>query len=279
MSCDPVEKRRTSGWQQLAFAPNLKRQFTENVLRADGELDFAAARFHALEGIGEISEANLFGDEVEGQNVAAANGFHGLANEPRGVVEWRDELDLRVMNRRGFNLHARARRQSTEKIDHAAAAHHGQRLLPGGWIAGRFDNGVGAPMVIGQTLHRRDHVRNLRHIDGGNRTHALGDFERRQPPGQRDHANASARQHAHKFQSNRPQPMTTAVSPARTSISWMPRSTQASGSTSAALPSSTECGTSSMFSITMRPGMRMYSAYAPLLNSRSSQRFSWARRQ
>src|SRR5258708_12988523 len=121
MSCDPVEKRRTSGWQQLAFAPNLKRQFTENVLRADGELDFAAARFHALEGAGEIGEANLFGDEVVGQNVAAANGFHGLANDPRRVVEWRDELDLPQMDRRGSLPHTPPPSHTAHKIYHTTA--------------------------------------------------------------------------------------------------------------------------------------------------------------
>src|SRR5579859_5038254 len=83
-------------------AASLHRNFS----RADGQLDFAAARLHAREGVGQISEANLFGDEVVGENIAATNSFHGLANEARRVVERRDELDLRVMNGRGFNLHA-----------------------------------------------------------------------------------------------------------------------------------------------------------------------------
>jgi len=47
----------------------------------------------------EILEANLLGDEVVREDVAAANGFQGLANEARRVVERGDELDLRIMNR------------------------------------------------------------------------------------------------------------------------------------------------------------------------------------
>ena len=47
----------------------------------------------------------------------------------------------------------------------------------------------------------------------------------------------------------------------------------------AASTNDTPSGISSMFCRTMRPGMRMNSAYAPLLNSKSSQRFGWPLRQ
>src|SRR6267143_4558414 len=74
---------------------------------ADGELDFAAARFHFFEGVREIREPNLFGDEVVGEDISTANGFHRFANKPRGVMEGRDELDFGIMNRSRLDLHAR----------------------------------------------------------------------------------------------------------------------------------------------------------------------------
>src|SRR5258708_39842163 len=88
---------------------------------ADGELDFAAARFHFFEGVGEILKANLFGDEIVREDVAAANGFERLSNEARRVMGWGDELDLRIGNRGRFDLPAGARLQALLKIPHAIA--------------------------------------------------------------------------------------------------------------------------------------------------------------
>src|SRR6202047_3648772 len=87
---------------------------------ADGELDFAAARFHFFEGVREILKANLLGDEVVGENVAAANGFERLAHEARRVMERGDELYLRIVNYGRLDLHARAGGQAAEEINHAA---------------------------------------------------------------------------------------------------------------------------------------------------------------
>src|ERR1700732_779761 len=91
---------------------------------ADGELDFAAARFHFFEGVREILKANLFGDEIVREYVATANGFERLANESRRVMEWGDELDFRIVNRGRLDLHARARGQAAEETHHAPAPHH-----------------------------------------------------------------------------------------------------------------------------------------------------------
>src|SRR5260370_3408206 len=90
---------------------------------ADGELDFAAARFHFFEGVREILKANLFGDEIVGEDVAAANGFERLANEAGRVMERGDELDLRIVNRGWLDFHARAGGQAAEEIHNAPAPH------------------------------------------------------------------------------------------------------------------------------------------------------------
>src|ERR1700738_4646441 len=86
---------------------------------ADGELDFAAARFHFFEGVREILETNLLSDEVVREDVAAANGFERLANEARRVMERGDELDLRIVNRGRVDIHARAGGQAAEEIHNA----------------------------------------------------------------------------------------------------------------------------------------------------------------
>src|SRR5882762_7074980 len=78
---------------------------------ADGELDFAAARFHFFEGVREVRQANLFGYEVVSQDIAAANRFESFANEARRVMKWGDELDLRIVNCSRLDLHARSGRQ------------------------------------------------------------------------------------------------------------------------------------------------------------------------
>ena len=64
--------RTTLGWASREI---LKRQSLEHASRADGELDFAAARFHFFEGVREIREANLFSYKVVSEDIAAANGF------------------------------------------------------------------------------------------------------------------------------------------------------------------------------------------------------------
>jgi len=114
------------------------------------ELDFAAARFHFFEGVREIREANLFGYKVVSEDIAAANGFERFANETRRVMERGDELDLRIMDGGGLDFHARAGRQTAKEVHNAAASDHGQRLLPGGGIAGGLDHGIGAALVFGQ---------------------------------------------------------------------------------------------------------------------------------
>ena len=52
--------------------------------------------------------------------------------------------------------------QAAEEIHHAAAAHHGQCLLPGGRIAGRFDHRIGAALVFGQISDGVNHIGELR---------------------------------------------------------------------------------------------------------------------
>ncbi len=87
------------------------RNVTERVqirLRPDGQLDLAAARLHALEGLRQIFEANFLGDEIVGGNVAAPNGFERFANESRSVVKRRNQFDFRIVNCRRLDFHVRA---------------------------------------------------------------------------------------------------------------------------------------------------------------------------
>src|SRR6185437_6082960 len=98
--------------------------------RPDGQLDFAAAALHALEGLREVGQANLFRHEIMPDYVAAADGFKGLANEPRSVMKGRNEFNLGVVNGGRIDGYVRPRRQTTEEIQDAATPDHGQRLMP-----------------------------------------------------------------------------------------------------------------------------------------------------
>src|SRR5262249_19493861 len=69
-------------------------------LGPDGELDFAAARFHALEGLRQVRQTNFFGDKVVRGNVSAANRFQRFAEKAGRVMERGDELDFRIVNGR-----------------------------------------------------------------------------------------------------------------------------------------------------------------------------------
>jgi len=137
----------------------------------------------------------------------------------RRVMEWGDELDLRIVNRGRFDLHAGSRRQAAEEIHHASRAAPCQGLLPGRRIAGGFDHGIRAALVFGQISHRGHDIADLRDVDGGNRAHAPGNFEGRNTARQSNHADAAAREHADILQANGAAADTTAVSPVRTSIS------------------------------------------------------------
>src|ERR1700756_5591764 len=90
--------------------------------RADGQFDFAAARFHAFEGLGQFSKSDFFSNKVLRGNIAAAHGFERFADEAWRVVESQNNSDFRVVNRGGLNFHFGAGGQAAEKIDHSAAA-------------------------------------------------------------------------------------------------------------------------------------------------------------
>src|SRR4029077_19503398 len=169
---------------------------------ADGELDFAAARFHFFEGMGEIGETDLFGYEVVSQDVAAANGFERFANEPRRVMERGDELDLRIENGGGLDFHARARGQAAEEIHDSAAADHGQRLLPSGGIAGGLDYRIRAALLFGEISYGGHDIADLRDVDGSHGAHAAGNFQRGYATGQGYNAQTATREHADVFQAN-----------------------------------------------------------------------------
>src|SRR5258708_16594830 len=88
---------------------------------ADGELDFAAARFHFFEGVGKILKANLFGDEIVREDVAAANRFERLAHFTRRGMPSGDELYLPLPNHVRFRLLARSHLKPPSHTHHTPA--------------------------------------------------------------------------------------------------------------------------------------------------------------
>src|SRR5690242_21142271 len=96
-------------------------------LGPDGELDFAAAGLHALEGLRQVRQTNFLGDKVVRGNVATANGLEGLAEEPRRVVKGGNELDFGIVDGGRLDFEMRAGGQATEEIHRTAAAHQRKR--------------------------------------------------------------------------------------------------------------------------------------------------------
>src|SRR5579875_142871 len=98
---------------------------------------------------GYLCERRLARDEVSGAHLAARDSVQSLANEPRCMVKAGFDGDLRIMQRRGIDLHFRPARASTKKLDSAALADHRKRPLPGFRAAHRFDHGVSAAPAFG----------------------------------------------------------------------------------------------------------------------------------
>jgi hypothetical protein len=94
-----------------------------------------------------------------------------------------------------------------------------------------------------------------------------------------DHIDARQLRRVHKHQPDRPRAKHDHRVARPRRVSSSPRTTQASGSVSAACSNATPSGMCNVFFSTIRAGTRMYSAYAPLLKSRSSHRFCWPRVQ
>src|SRR5882672_7843625 len=84
-------------WAHLANNRTFRSLLEES--RPDGQLDFATAALHALEGLRQISQTNLFRHEVLPNDITAANGFEGFANKPRRVMKGRNQLDFGIMDR------------------------------------------------------------------------------------------------------------------------------------------------------------------------------------
>src|SRR5205823_9526554 len=89
---------------------------------------------------------------------------------------------------------------AAEEIHDTAAPHHRQGLLPGSWIARRFDHGIRSKPVFGKRFYGSRDIVRLRDVEGRYRAQALGNLERGCAPRQGDDANAAARKHADKLQ-------------------------------------------------------------------------------
>src|SRR5258708_6698493 len=103
------------------------------------------------------------------QDVPAPNSFESFANESRSMVERRDDLDLRIMNLGGLDLHESSRRQSAEEIHDSSAAHHGQSLFPRGRVPRSLDDRIGAALIFSEFLHGGHQIGNAADIDGSRR--------------------------------------------------------------------------------------------------------------
>jgi hypothetical protein len=115
----------------------------------DGQLDLAAARLHAFEGLRQIRQADFLGHEIVRGDVTAANCFERIANESRGMMKGRNQFNFRIVNFRGLYFDLRATGQAAEEIYYSAAPDHGQGLLPGDRITGGFHDGIGTALVLG----------------------------------------------------------------------------------------------------------------------------------
>ena len=126
--------------------------------RPDGQLDFSAAALHAFEGLRQFSQSDFFCYEVLPDDIAASNGFESFADKTRRVMKGRDQFDFGIVNGGGIDRHIRSRRQAAEEIYDAAAADHGQRLLPSRGISGCFNNGIRPSVILCQRFHGGDNV-------------------------------------------------------------------------------------------------------------------------
>src|SRR5260370_6141868 len=153
-------------------------------LMPDSELDFAAARLHALEGSREIGQADFFGDKIVSGNVAAADGFESFAEKAGRMMEGRDELKFGVVNSGRLDFNVRARGQAAEEIHYAASTHHGKRLLPGSRISGGFDDRIRTALIFVQGLDGSADAGRFRNVNLGDRAKPPRDIEPRRPPRQ-----------------------------------------------------------------------------------------------
>ncbi len=144
----------------------------------------------------ELIEANLFGDKVVGEDVAAANGFERFADEARRVMERRNNFDFGVVNFGRLDFDELAGGQAAEEIHDATATNHRKSLLPGGGIAGGFDDSVGTAAIFGEIFDGGDEIGNFVDVDRGAGAEAAREFERSSAAGKRDDAEAAARKHA-----------------------------------------------------------------------------------
>src|SRR5207249_7831308 len=135
--------------------------------------------------------------------------------------------------------------------------HDGQRHAPGGGIAGSFDDRSRSALIVGESPYSGDNILHLVNVDGSDRAETFGHIERGGAPSQGDDPGATARQHADEFQPDRPAANhRDNVAGAHLHFVNAPQNAGKRLRQRRAL-SSTECGTPSMFSMAMRPGMRM----------------------
>src|SRR5258708_32715961 len=103
----------------------------------------------------------------------------------------RNQLDFGIVDRCRINFPAGAGRQAAEEIHNAAAPYHGESLLPGGWIARRFDHGIGAESVLGERFHGGYDILRLGHVERRHPAPPPVAIERRRAPGYRNNTTSA----------------------------------------------------------------------------------------
>src|SRR6266576_6550858 len=102
------------------------------------------------------------------------------------MMKRRNQLDFGIVDRCGIDFDTGARRQAAEEIDNSAAPHYRQGLLPRGWIASRFNHGIGAESVFGKRSYGGHDIFRLVDVELRNSDKSLGNFELSRAPFQRD---------------------------------------------------------------------------------------------
>src|SRR5882724_3524905 len=113
----------------------------------------------------------------------------------------RDNLNFGVVDGCGLDFDFGARWQAAKEIDDTAAANQAQRGLPRGRIARGLDDRIRAALIFSKPSHGGDRIWRFANVDRCVSAEPACDVERCISSSQRDNANSTTRQHAHKFQS------------------------------------------------------------------------------
>src|SRR5262249_50098469 len=128
-SSRPAARGKTASyWKKLTLVASRVRL---SVAGYDGGLDLAPTVQHLLQDLFQFGERRLAGHVIVALDFLLGNQSEGAAHRLRRVMERGLQGELRIMHAVGVKLHFGAGGAAAEEVDHAAAAHHVHRPLPG----------------------------------------------------------------------------------------------------------------------------------------------------